>query len=50
MTFAHVYSDLGQILPVFKMKGHPLNIHCKSKWMSMANPVAVLKMLIPGLF
>jgi hypothetical protein len=26
------------------------NIHSKSQWMSMANPVAVLKRLIPGLF
>jgi hypothetical protein len=32
------YSDLDQILPVFKTKGHPSDIHSKSQWMSMANP------------
>jgi hypothetical protein len=47
MTFMHV-SDLSQISPVVKTKGHPSNIHSKSQWMSMANPVAVLKKLIPG--
>jgi hypothetical protein len=35
---------------VFKTKGHTSNIHSKSQWMSMANPVTVLKRLIPGLF
>jgi hypothetical protein len=50
MTFGHVYSDLGQVLPVFKTKGHPSNIYSKSQWMSMANLVAVLKTLTPGLF
>jgi hypothetical protein len=41
-----MYSDLGQISPVFKRKGHLSNIDTKSQWMSIANPVAVLKRLI----
>jgi hypothetical protein len=42
--------NCGSNWPVFKTKGHPSNIHSKSQWMSMVNPVAVLKRLIPGLF
>jgi hypothetical protein len=33
-----------------RRKGHPSNIHSKSQWMSMANPVAVLKRLYSGAF
>jgi hypothetical protein len=43
-----VYSDLGKIPLVFKTKGHHSNIPSKSQW--MANPVAVLKRLIPRTF